>query len=697
MALTMGRRRDIDYLFAAICIIGAIINIDLALINLIPEERSALAAERFIYIVFVFGPAIYIQFIHRFLGVGPRWLEMVCYTMGAVFMALVFSDHFITGFHYHSFGRIAKGGWAYRVFTLYAALTVVYCLGMLYRALAGRSNVARNRIKYIMCGMGLGSILLALDIIPTFGYDMYPMGSLSFISAIIIAVGVMKYDLLDIGLIFRRALTYTILSVTLAGAYVVIASAFNVFLIAEESWRTSILPPIAGALVMVMVFDPVKTFIQGWVDRIFHRDRINYDDIVGETSSTLASLFSMSDIGRYVTRKMSNVLRVDLMSLCLRKNDAYVELDAPEGTVIPVHHPIISELQKRGAPLHEYQVPHLKTGDYAKAEIETLFRIRQIALVVPIIVRSELIGFFLIGQKMSGEVYFQEELRLLMTIANQTAIALENTRVMEEIKSWNETLEQKVRARTAELMRALEEKERAQKQMIQAESLAAIGQLVAGTAHELNNPLSSALSLLQSIAEEIAELPERGNGEIVADLEFVRKELQRAAGIVKSLLDVSRQTQTYTEEININEVIEDALRVLQNMIKKLDVKIIKNFSSVMPVIRGNFAQMGQVFINVIKNALQALPNGKGEIVLTTCHHETTEMITIECADSGVGIPDHVKNEIFNPFFTTKEVGMGTGLGLYISHELVRRHEGTITVEDRPGGGTVVRIELPMVR
>jgi len=243
---------------------------------------------------------------------------------------------------------------------------------------------------------------------------------------------------------------------------------------------------------------------------------------------------------------------------------------------------------------------------------------------------------------------------------------------------------------------ALEEKERTQQMLIRTESLAAIGQLVAGIAHELNNPLSSASSLIQTDIELINEQREKRviDDEVLEDLEFSLKELKRAETIVKSVLGLSRQTQTYIEDVDINAAIEDALRVLHNQYKHTEVVIEKDYEENLPRVNGNFANLGQVFINIIKNGLQALPDGKGTIFLKTRYKEEADIVTIECHDTGVGIPTQLIKDIFKPFFTTKEVGTGTGLGLYMSHEIVKKHEGRISVSSKQGQGTTFTIDLP---
>ena len=246
---------------------------------------------------------------------------------------------------------------------------------------------------------------------------------------------------------------------------------------------------------------------------------------------------------------------------------------------------------------------------------------------------------------------------------------------------------------------ALLEKEMTQGRLIQSESLASIGQLVAGIAHELNNPLASASSFIQTDIELINEQQDKRkiDQEVLQDLTYSLKELNKTKDIVKSILDLSRQTQTFEESVNMNDVIEDALRVLYNSYKHLEVTIEKNFDPSIPNIEGNFSNLGQVLINIIKNAVQALPDGRGRISLSTSYQHETDRISVECRDDGHGIQPEVMKDIFKPFFTTKDVGTGTGLGLYVSYEIIKKHEGDISVSSEVGKGTTFTIELPCKR
>jgi two-component system NtrC family sensor kinase len=165
---------------------------------------------------------------------------------------------------------------------------------------------------------------------------------------------------------------------------------------------------------------------------------------------------------------------------------------------------------------------------------------------------------------------------------------------------------------------------------------------------------------------------------------------------VRSLLDLSRQTNTYQETVDLNAVVNDACHILHNQYKHSGLDIEVSFDDVLPTISGNFATLGQVALNILQNAIQAVvAGGCGAIVLSTRHDPNHRKVIFECADTGPGIPFDIQKDVFKPFFTTKDVGQGTGLGLYISHEIVRKHGGSLTFESRPGKGSRFVVELPV--
>ncbi|MDP3096721.1 MAG: ATP-binding protein [Syntrophales bacterium] len=704
VSLLRGGRKRTNILFAGICLLGALFNADMALVSVVPDERLALRVDRTVHFFFVFSIPIYILFVHAFLGIrGRRWLEVPAWLFSIAFLTIVPTDFYLNGFHHYSFGRIARAGVLFHLFSATVAFTVIYCLAVLYRAMKDSAdNHQRNRIKYIFGGLGFSALLLAFTILPVSGVPVYPLGNFSFIPAIFLAFGVLKYDLLDIGALIRRGTVYFLLTGILTALYILIIFLFHTFFLGTGSGDSFVLSLVL-ALIIVLLFSPLRERVQSLIDHLFFRGRYDYRELLREISGKMASILSISQIRGLLLNVIHDALQVERASLVLAEGGVFrlYNGEKPDGEGEPPPKgviPLIRFLTWEKGPLNRVDVEKLRTDAETREAFAGLFNLLGAVLVIPIPSREGLAGLICLGQKKSGELFVDEDLELLTTMANQAATAIENAQSYEALEALNRDLERKVEKRTAALREALAEKERTQQQLIRSESLAAIGQLVAGTAHELNNPIAGAMSLVETSVETIAgwEMQADKRDEILEDLRFSIGELRRSAAIIRSLLDLSRQTQTYVEAVDMNRAVDDALRVLHNQYKNLPVEIVKAYDDALPAVEGNFANLGQVLINIIRNALQALPEGKGRITLTT-RRPSADIVAVECRDTGVGIPAVSLKDIFKPFFTTKAVGRGTGLGLYLSHEIIRRHGGQIRVASEKGRGTVVTVELPCKR
>ncbi len=232
-------------------------------------------------------------------------------------------------------------------------------------------------------------------------------------------------------------------------------------------------------------------------------------------------------------------------------------------------------------------------------------------------------------------------------------------------------------------------KEYTHQQIMKSERLATLGQLAAGVAHEINNPLGAVLMYGHLSLEEMAtEDPRRKN------LEKVVAEATRCKNIVRGLLDFARQSEPNVEEADANEVLKRTLSLLQNQALFQNIKITTRFSPSLPKAMMDSGQIQQVFTNIILNAAEAMTGG-GELTVASRTAAGGEAIEIEIADTGCGIPPENLEKIFDPFFTTKEVGRGTGLGLAVSYGIIAGHKGTIEIRSEPGKGTTFILRLPL--
>jgi len=232
-------------------------------------------------------------------------------------------------------------------------------------------------------------------------------------------------------------------------------------------------------------------------------------------------------------------------------------------------------------------------------------------------------------------------------------------------------------------------KEYAHQQIMKSERLATLGQLAAGVAHEINNPLGAILMYAHlSLEETSVEDSQRKN------LEKVVGEATRCKTIVRGLLDFARQSEPSVEEADANDILKRTLSLLRNQALFQNIKITTMLCPTLPKAMMDTGQIQQVFTNIILNAAEAM-DGEGEMTVMTQTAKDGEFIEIELTDTGCGIPRENLEKIFDPFFTTKEVGRGTGLGLAVSFGIIAKHQGTIEVESNLNKGTTFIVRLPL--
>jgi two-component system NtrC family sensor kinase len=229
----------------------------------------------------------------------------------------------------------------------------------------------------------------------------------------------------------------------------------------------------------------------------------------------------------------------------------------------------------------------------------------------------------------------------------------------------------------------------AQAALVQSEKMAAFGQLGAGIAHEIKNPLAGILGLTQLSLRKLEK-----ESAISKNLSIIEKETNRCTTIIQNLLKFARQEKVAFEPVEINRVVADAMAIVEHQLEMNRVKLTKNLAQKIPLISGNANQIQQVLINLMINAQQAMEGRSGEVSVATSYHNSGH-VQIQVRDTGPGIPEDLQTKIFEPFFTTKEVGKGTGLGLSVSYGIIQEHGGDIQVKSALGKGTAFNISLPL--
>lgn len=298
----------------------------------------------------------------------------------------------------------------------------------------------------------------------------------------------------------------------------------------------------------------------------------------------------------------------------------------------------------------------------------------------PLKVKDRVVGVMSISRT-QRRPFEEQELRVLEMLAAQAAIAIENARLHQSVR---------------DQLTALRD---SQERLVQSEKMAAVGRLVAGVAHELNNPLTAIIGISQLTQSLLAagEVGER----LRHDLQRLVDEAHRAGRIVRSLLDFSRQKPAQRRPVQVNEVLAGTLKLLAYDLQSHGIRWELDLAPDLPVTMADAHQLQQVFVNLITNASEAMQElGGGTLYLLSAAVASPAgggaLLRVTVKDTGPGIPAALHSQVFDPFFTTKPPGKGTGLGLAVCHGIVGEHGGQIWVESSPGAGATFHVQLPVV-
>ncbi len=294
---------------------------------------------------------------------------------------------------------------------------------------------------------------------------------------------------------------------------------------------------------------------------------------------------------------------------------------------------------------------------------------------VPLMLMGVVIGTLVVQDDRPARAFTNNDLRILELLAPQLAVFIHNARLYQELE-----------------MR-MEAQRLAEERLVRSARLAAVGEMAAAVAHELNNPLTTVTGFAELILESMPEdSPEH------EDMSLVLSEAQRSRSVVRRLLDFSRQSDLLRVDTDLNELITVVLQMIHHIAQTENIIVRMELWGDIPLIRVDRNQIQQVILNLVHNAIQAMPDG-GELIVQSLmeKRDGETWLGIRVEDNGVGIDEEVLDQIFEPFFTTKPSGEGTGLGLSVSYSIISEHGGYIDVSSSKGKGSVFVIWLPSVR
>lgn len=601
-------------------------------------------------------PLSAVQFFRAFLQREPKRASQV-QSVALTLAVLMSGATFTPLFHEPAFTGLI---FTYVFALLAGALTMVYRTAQL----AG-SRVERARLTYLVVVGALAAVFTIAEYLPYAGLEIPPVGTvLILVFLYVLSQSILFTRLPDLYELAGRLTLLTALSFSLAGILWVL-----VFLDPGHFFLHS----VVAALVLFLLADPVRAKLEQQITQFFFRERYALERVVIELRQQLAHTLSIDDMMHALMSGLGASRRITDAAIYLVDEErsgfdlgGHVGMEPVERVDVALTRPLLDRLRQEEALVLEGLERDLdaarELGEDLEAELltEIIASLESMRTSVCIALRGadEIYGLLCVRDDRMRDAFSPEEVLLLKGLAAQASIAIENSRLYQRLK--------------------------------QRDRLAALGGMAAGLAHEIRNPLGAIKASAQFLAEPSDE---PGSTEF---LDIIVEEVDRLNRVVSSFLDYARPSTGDPTPTEINGVVQRTLQLLGPDLGEIEPKL--ELSEVLPPVRIDAERLRQVLINLGLNASQAM-EGRGELVVRTGRRWMREptgerrlWVELEVSDTGPGIPERVRQNLFVPFVTTKD--RGTGLGLAISQRIVNTAGGDIEVRSLEGVGTTFVVRLP---
>jgi len=675
-----NRKNKINITFALMNISVAVWAFGFAMAIIAPNKDWGFFWVRVLNIGSILIPVFFLHFVFSLLNLDKRKriTLIIAYTISFFILILSFSPLYnVDVTPKLSFRYYSVPGSLYFLYILMLISYMAYGTYKLIKEFETATGSYRNQIKYVIIACLVGSSGGMTTFLPVFNINVYPFGIPFFpLEAIIISYAIVKHRLMDIDFVLKKGAVYLYASSLFLVPLIAVVIIAELIIYKDINLPFSILSILVISLA-AYVFPKVRLHAERTTEQYIFKNLYDYKAAIADLSKAMVTILNMDELCKKIINTTTEAMDVNKASVFIidEDRDRYVLCDS-RGVTIGFGHvvdsfrrddPFFKAVEQHNKIIIREEVESFKDLSDSQLIIQVMNDMES-ELCIPLIAKSKLVGIINLGMKGNKRMYSHEDIEMLTTLANSATIAIENAQLIENIK-------------------------KTKKVMARADRLAGIGQLAAGIAHEIRNPLVAIKTSAQL-------LPDRYNDEEFRTYfsTIVASEIERATKKINDLLDYARPSAPFFQQENLNEIIEGMVAFVKNDAYKKEQTIEINLSQELPTITVDKQQMKQVFINLLFNAIQSTPE-KGKISITTKKRTKsngpTDFIQVEVSDTGVGIPEEDLEKIFTPFFTTKAKEEGSGLGLAMTHQIIEEHEGTIDVQSRINQGTTFTINLPV--
>jgi two-component system, NtrC family, sensor histidine kinase HydH len=657
--LIRGRRRRVHWLFGLFTLSIASWYATTFLGGLVKGELF----QRLNLVCAIALPLAGVQFFRAFIAEETKRMQVL--NRGALVVAGVLLVVSVSPWHDHVLLRSAI--FLYVLVMLVAVLALVYMRG---RRIPSRIEGAR--LRYLALVGALAALFTLADYLPLVGLDIPPVGTvLILVFLYVLSQSILRFRLLDLYELAGRLTVLTALAFTLAVIY---------WMLVELAGGRFFLHSVVAGLVVLLVFDPIRQKVEDQISQFFFRERYDLERTILELRGRLAHVLEIEDLTRILLAGFEQSRRVTHASVYLVDDDmrgyrlAGHVGPAPVARIdIAPARPLLDRLKKGEALVYETLERELEErrdlGEDRDAETvyEVLEALQAMHASVCVAIRSDqgdVYGLLTVKDDRLRDAFSPEETQLIRNAAAQAAIAVENSRLYSQLK--------------------------------ERDRLAALGEMAAGLAHEIRNPLGAIKASAQFLEE-----PEGGASDGQREfLGIIVDEVDRLNRVVSSFLDFARPSRGHPSPTDLNGAVQKTMQLLGPECVAANVRFTIDLAESPPAVRIDVEQLRQVLINLVRNAIQAMEATRGgDLAITTRVREERRVDgsnqtfgEIRVSDTGQGISPKVRSTLFLPFVTTKD--QGTGLGLAISQRLVTAVGGRIDVGDHTGSGTTFIVRLP---
>lgn len=690
-----NRRSPANISFFLLCLAINLWHYGIAMVSSAREADVALRWYRWVVFLGVshISPLVYTFSVH-WLGLyrKQRRFVIASFLIAPIFYALaVFTPYgmpYAQQYFWGYYPRYGLAGWGFLFFFFGYFFVAFYNF---FSQLKQETHPLRRKQIQLIAFAFIISLTGSVDYLPKlFGISVYPFGYLSvLVWILIVAYLIVRYRVMDIQTVIHKTILWSISSFLFTIPVVFLSYT-------GKDWLARLAPAYFSGIILglAILFILYARLIQPRIDHLFQRRRWDLTRAFEKFTDELVHLRGLDELLGHIVETIKKVFYIQEISLLLSKdeNSPFEFIRTPSSRQSGFHftrtHPFLSWLEKNDTlALREYLDVDPRYGS-TKEPAREYFETVNAQVCVPLVVSQRLLGIINIGQKANLKRLGTAEISFLSDLRKTAAIALSNSlrsiAMQESLRRWNVELEKKVEERTRELKET-------QSQLIQAEKLASIGTLAGGIAHEINNPLTAVLTNVQML-KMTGEAPDPES------LSLIEEGAKRCQTIIQKLMRYARKTgevETY-HEIDLNKVIRTVCGFLEYQLKQENIELDLVLEKLNPI-SGISNELEQVFTNLILNSRDAVKTAgrKGRIEIRT--EQKNGAVKVEVRDNGIGIKKGHLVRIFDPFYTTKDVGEGTGLGLTVSSGIVEKHLGKISVSSEEGEGTTFWIQFPNVK